>query len=154
MLLDPLSALSVVASVVQFVDFANKIVSKGKHLYTSTDGVLQENADTETVTVRLQSLARRLKESLTQAGPISEDERSQQKRLQDICNECTGISKELLSHLGNLEVPKGTEHRRWKSFRQALKSVWTKSAIDEMARKLKSLRDELGTEVLVLLRQV
>ena len=54
--LDPLSALSVVASVFQVVDFASSIISKGKYLYKSSDGALRENAEAETVTVRLREL--------------------------------------------------------------------------------------------------
>ena len=52
--LDPLSALFVVASVFQMVDFASSTISKGKYLYKSWDGALRENAEAETVTVRIQ----------------------------------------------------------------------------------------------------
>ncbi len=72
--LDPLSALSVAAAVVQFVDFSAKIVSKGKQLYKSPGGVLRENEQTETVTKRLQNLAQNLKTSLNNAP------RTQQKQ--------------------------------------------------------------------------
>ena len=150
--LDPLSALSVAASVVQFVDFASKIICKGKEVYTSIDGALQENMQNETVTVRLQEMTKRLKKPLVQVGSASEEERSQHRRLQQICKECAEISKELLEHLRDLKVPKGSEHRKWKSFRQALKSVWDKKAIDAMAKRLEGLRSELHTQILVALR--
>ena len=65
MVLDPLSAVSLAATVVQFVDFSSKIVSKGYHLYTSAGGALPENArlgyvieDLRSVTTRLQSRER------------------------------------------------------------------------------------------------
>jgi hypothetical protein len=45
--LDPLSALSVAASAIQFIDFSSKIVSKGKHIYKSANGVLREDAEVE-----------------------------------------------------------------------------------------------------------
>jgi hypothetical protein len=150
--LDPLSALSVAASVVQFVDFASKIICKGKEVYASVDGVLQENMQNETVTTRLLEMTKRLKKPLVQVGSSSEEERAQHHRLQQICKECSEISKELLQHLGDLKVPKGSEHRRWKSFRQALKSVWEKQAIDAMAKRLEGLRTELHTQILVVLR--
>jgi hypothetical protein len=150
--LDPLSALSVAASVVQFVDFASKIICKGKEVYASTDGVLQENMQNETVTARLLEMTKRLKKPLVQVGSSSEEERAQHRRLHEICKECSEISKELLQHLGDLKVPKGSEHRRWKSFRQALKSVWEKQAIDSMAKRLEGLRTELHTHILVVLR--
>ena len=56
--LDPLSALSVAASVVQFLDFGNKIVSKGIQAYKSNDGALIENAEIEEATQRLAQLSK------------------------------------------------------------------------------------------------
>lgn len=150
--LDPLSALSVAASVIQFVDFASKIICKGKEVYASVDGVLPENMQNETVTVRLLEMTKKLKKPLVVVGCSSEEEHSQHRRLKQICEECSEISKELLEHLRVLKVPKGSEHRRWKSFRQALKSVWDKKAIDAMAKRLEGLRSELHTQVLVGLR--
>jgi hypothetical protein len=44
MVLDALSVVSLAATIIQFVDFGSKIVSKGYHLYESTDGVLPEYA--------------------------------------------------------------------------------------------------------------
>jgi hypothetical protein len=162
--LDPLSALSVAAAVVQFVEFTHKILSKGRQLYDSPNGALRDNEETETVTKRLQDLAETLKESIekiprTKRAPTSsaakklKDQYRQEVRLRQICAECDAMSIELLQHLRDLKVPKGQEHRRWRSFRQALKSVWSKKGVDDMANKLDGLRKELDTQVLVLLRQ-
>ena len=161
--LDPLSALSVAASVVQFVEFASKIVSKGKQLYDSPDGSLRDNEEAETATKRLQDLADSLKQSIEKVpqpkrAPTSsahktlKDQYRQEMRLRAICEECERMSTELLVRLRQLKVPKGENHRRWRSFRQALKSVWSKKGVDEMAGKLNGLRKELDTQVLVLLR--
>lgn len=174
--LDPLSTLSVAASVVQFIEFAGKIVSKGRELYKSSSGALGENERTETVTKRLHDLTAKLKSSLqnasrTRQNPArttvlqpaedvqeyvkqKEDEKEQELRLQEICNECAAVSAELLKHMTDLKVPKGQEHRQWKSFRQALKSVWSKKGVDDIARRLLVLRHELDTHVLVLVRRV
>ncbi len=157
--LDPLSALSVAASVVQFVDFAGKIVSKGKDIYESSDGALQENLSTETVTVRLREKILALESSRRWAKQITvrpekahQEAAQRDQRLDEICKDCSNLSKNLLHQLGELKVPKGSEHRRWKSFRQALKSVWSKDEIDAISARLRDLRDELDSEVLDLLR--
>jgi hypothetical protein len=42
--MDPLTALSVAACVVQFVDYGTKLLSKGRELYKSADGALWENS--------------------------------------------------------------------------------------------------------------
>ncbi|KAH9213046.1 hypothetical protein DL95DRAFT_238642, partial [Leptodontidium sp. 2 PMI_412] len=149
--IDPFSALSVAACVVQFVDFASKIVSKGRQIYKTTDGVLRENAEAETVTIRLQELSKKVKDSIRAGNATelisvdSEEVQNQHIRLQEICKECT--------ELGNLKVPKGSESRKWKSFRHALKSVWSKQALDSMAKRLETLRGELHTHILALVRE-
>lgn len=159
--LDPLSALSVAASIIQFVDFSSEIISKGKYLYNSSNGVLKENEQTETVTVRLQEMTRKLNESLrrsrinnptTTQVPADPELQVQHERLKEICQECSDASKELISRLGKLKVPTQTENRKWKSFRQALKSVWSKEAVDAMAKRLELLRNELDSQMLVLVR--
>jgi hypothetical protein len=151
MVLDPMSALSVAASAVQFVDFTRMIVCKSKDLYLSTDGVLQENKQTETVTMRLKELADSV--GVLATPPLSNSGSSRtNSRLQKICMECGSISTELLQRLHQLKLPDQSKHRKWKSFRQALKSVWSKREIDNMAKKLSDLRAELDTEVLILLK--
>ena len=75
-------------------------------------------------------------------------------RFCDICGECTGVSEKLLLFLGKLKVPNNKKYRKWKSFRQALTSVWSKHELDDMARTLAMLRSELDTQILVSLRQV
>ena len=54
MVLDPVSALSVAAAVVQFVDFSTKLVSKTREMRISIDGRTVEHRHIEAVT---QSLA-------------------------------------------------------------------------------------------------
>jgi cytochrome c-type biogenesis protein CcmH/NrfF len=144
--MDPLSALGVAASVVQFVDFAGKIVFKARDIYKSSQGSLQENDQTETVTKRLQEMANQLNNAVHQSnahlatGGSSNEPRSFAVRISDVCKECIEVSKELLSKLGNLKVPKDSQHRRWKSFRQALKSVCSKHEVEALAKRLRCLK--------------
>lgn len=115
--IDPLSALSVAASVVQFVEFAHKIVSKGRQLYDSPNGALRDNEETETVTKRLQALTEMLKESMeeiprTKRAPTAraakrpKDEYRQEVRLRQIYAECNVLSTELMRRLRKLKVLK------------------------------------------------
>lgn len=157
MAVDPASALSAASAAVQFVQFASHIVSKGRHIYNSANGATRENEVTETVTLRLKELtgdlAKRPISNATRlsSGPLGNVQRYQ-KQVQDICNECSKISKALLDHLYKLKVPKGSEHRKWKSFRHALKTVWSKKELDEMAERLRGLRAELDSHMLAILR--
>ncbi|KAM7191769.1 hypothetical protein V8F33_008736 [Rhypophila sp. PSN 637] len=120
------------------------IVCKGKELYRSTEGLTREFLGTQTVTLRLKELAANIKSSqaaLRTSGG--------QENLDRVCADCMTISDQLLAHLQRLKVPEDANHRRWKSCRQALKSVWSKDEIDAMAKRLSTLREELTTEILV-----
>ncbi|KAK0610378.1 hypothetical protein B0T17DRAFT_658185 [Bombardia bombarda] len=141
--MEPLAALSVAAAIVPFVDWSREVVCKSKELYDSADGVLKENLERETVAGRLKRLTEDLRASR------SSNQKNLSPRLEQICQECTVISDELLMRLHLLKVPKGSEHRKWKTLRHALKSVWSKTEIDEMAKRLNGLRAELDTELLV-----
>ena len=139
MSLDPLSALSVVASVFQVVNFASSIISKGRYLYKSSDGALRENAEAETVKVRL----RELTENIGLASVRTQATNPEELRLHEICIETKSISEELYLHLIKLKVSRGHEGRKWKSFRQALKTVWSKPDLDRLAGRLAEFRNSL-----------
>ncbi|PMD34239.1 hypothetical protein L207DRAFT_138175 [Hyaloscypha variabilis F] len=150
--MDPFSALSVAANIVQFIVYGINIVSKGNQLYKSTDGALIENVELQEATIRLQQLSRNFDKSLDQSlsqGLSAQNDESIQK----ICGECKAVSKELVEKLERLKVPEGHPHKKWKSFRQALKSVWTKERIEDIAQRLSQLRIELDSHVLVSLRE-
>jgi hypothetical protein len=157
--LDLLSALSVAASILQLVDFSRQIISKSRDLYHSGSGVLQEHAETKTVTIRLKQMTRKLRGKVRQnangnQGLYIVDDQARYYRLMDICEEYFKGSEELISYLGKLKVPASSENRPWKSFRQALKSVWSKPEIDAMKKRLEVLRAELDTNILDIMRFV
>jgi hypothetical protein len=152
--MDPLSALSVAANVVQFVGYGINIVSKGNQLYKSSDGALGENVQLETASIRLQKLTRTLQGSLNQArrGVQTASLAETDQELEKICDACVAVSKELVDKLEKLKVPEGHPHKKWKSFRQALKSVWSKEKVEETTERLAGLRVELDTHVIMSLR--
>lgn len=150
--MDPFSALSAAACVVQFLDYGIRVMSKSRELYTAADGALSANVEIEEASARLQGLSRALslqqgEEGFGQGSPDETD-----TALDTICKECIEVSKDLVSTLEKLKVPDGQKHKKWQSFRLALKSVWGKEKIDEMAGRLAKLRSELDTYVLISVR--
>ena len=65
---------------------------------------------------------------------------------------CAGAAEKLLKKL-NMAKAQG-RFRRWKSLRQALKSVWSKAEVEEMARILHGFRSELQLRIMISLRYV
>lgn len=147
--MDPITSLSIAAAAIQFADFSSKLVSKSRELYRSADGVLQEDKEARTVAMRLNEMVQALQRGRYPRLALTNDANT---RLQALCVECAEISTILVDRLHQIEVSSTTPHRKWKSFRQALKSVWNKREIDAMARKITQLRAELDTEIIVLMR--
>ena len=148
--MDPLTALSVAACVVQFVDYGTKLLSKGRELYKSADGALSENIELEEASSRLNLLSSDLQKSLRGGGqgPVNERDRA----LEAICNGCIEVSEDLTARLKKLMLPSDQKHRVWKSFTLTLKTVWSKENIEETAVKLAKLRSELDTHVILSIR--
>ncbi|KAF8242595.1 hypothetical protein K440DRAFT_638874 [Wilcoxina mikolae CBS 423.85] len=135
MVLDPLSTVGLVSNIVQFVDFASKILSKSRQLCLSADGVLSENVDTESVTQHLLDLPTGLQGG---AGDPA---------LEKLCLSCNEVAEELLCVLGKLKVE--GKNGTWKSLRKALKSMRSKEEIEEIEKRLAAFREELSLHIVV-----
>ncbi|KAE8446759.1 hypothetical protein EG329_011664 [Mollisiaceae sp. DMI_Dod_QoI] len=146
--MDPLSALSLAATLVQLVDFTSKIVSKGYHIYNDTDQALPQNVALEYLVTDLQNLNARLHHH-DRLSCATRDEQA----LEDLSASCAVLADELVSRLNKLKVADDAKHRKWKSFRQALKSVWSKEELDAMAAKLFEYRNQLEFHVLLSLKE-
>jgi hypothetical protein len=148
--MDPLTALSVAASVVQFVDYGTKLLSKGRELYKSANGALSENIELEEASSRLKLLSSDLQTSLRGGGqgPVNE----QDQALETICNGCIEVSEDLTARLKKLMLQSDQKHRVWESFKLTLKTVLSKEKIEETALKLAKLRSELDTHVILSIR--
>jgi hypothetical protein len=148
--MDPLTALSVAACVVQFVDYGTKLLSKGRELYKSVDGALSENIDLEEASSRLKVLSSDLQKSLRGGDQGAVNKRDQ--ALETICNGCIEVSEDLTVRLKKLMLHSDQKHRKWESFKLTLKTVWSKEKIEETALKLAKLRSELDTHVILSIR--
>ena len=140
---DPLSALSVVAAIVQFVEFSSKLISKSHELHKSIDGASLGHVELDTIAKDLQELNGRLSSTAKSRG--GED------TLARLSEQCSGVAGELIATLGKLKVG-GHSNRRWKSFRQALKCLLYKSEVDDITARLQHLREQVNLHVLVSMR--
>ena len=116
----------------------------------SASGASIKNRDIEAATRDFQSLSWKIKELSSQGrrlNPCSEDDAGFLK----VCDESITISDELLAHLNKLKV-ECQEHRRWRSYREALKSVWKKGEIDNFTTRLAILRRQIDSHILLSLK--
>ena len=75
-----------------------------------------------------------------------------EQALCDLCKGCIDVSQELKKALEKL-TGQG-KPGRFRSFRQALKSVWSKDDIDNLERRVKMYKEELNIRIIVGLRFV
>ncbi|KAF4633368.1 hypothetical protein G7Y89_g4751 [Cudoniella acicularis] len=113
------------------------------------EDLVNKNIDVVSASQELEHLTKELKLSLNgqQSLCVNEDEQA----LNTICDSCVNIANELSEYLEKLKV-KGQKYRRWKSFRQALKTVWRKEDIDNLVKRLSLLRGQLELHILASLR--
>lgn len=142
--MDPVTALGIAGTIVQFIDFGIRVVSKGNQIYRSGDGTSADRHDLALVTNDLLVLQTRLARE-TDCHATEDD-----LELRKLSNAANELATKLLEKL-NMVKAQG-RFRRWKSFRQALKSVCSQKDIDDMATRLGTLRDELQMRTMVSLK--
>jgi hypothetical protein len=99
--MEPLSALSIAAAGVQFVDFVHTLFSETREIYKSSTGQTERVSPLTRVTKDLDSLTSRVEEK---AGTLrdSAPPESAEAMFLDSCKRCKEVSKELSNILGTL----------------------------------------------------
>ncbi|MCJ1449846.1 hypothetical protein MMC28_000174 [Mycoblastus sanguinarius] len=123
-MLDPLSAISLAGTIVQFIDFSAENISKGCEI--RQDGSTVDFGELKIIAVDLSKLSENIEQlnALAETPPLDPN-----------------------------SDPLARKISRWKSLRRALKVAWGKDKIDSLSRRLQSFRDELTLRVLVSFRQ-
>ncbi|KAJ2993520.1 hypothetical protein NUW58_g1815 [Xylaria curta] len=132
--MDPLSALSVAAGVIQFVDFAFRLVSGTRAIVKSKSG-LTSYANT------LDAIARDAA-ALSDALAVSPALASTNPTMQALVSECRAIADSLLVVLGKLRTDKT---KKWSCFVAALRTVWSKTKIEEFVSLLGKVQNQIST---------
>ena len=140
--MDPVAALGLAGNVVQFVDFSCKVLQDTKNLYGSSTGASADNDLIETICNDLTNLNKALT-APSDPGTIPDS-------IITLATKCQGVAVELLQLLDKIKVH-GTK-RKWKSFIQALRSVWKKEQIEGLVWRMELLRSETQFHLQLMLR--
>jgi hypothetical protein len=151
MSVDPLTALSVAGTIVQFVDFGTKLISRSKELYQSVDGALGVNKELEKIVEDLSKLLVKLQRPVRLKNTSSGNDLDEDA-LESLCTACRNVANEMLKRLEGLKV--NGNNGRWKCFGKALKSAWSRHELETLRRRLLAFENALRTRVLVGLRYV
>lgn len=148
--MDPISALSVAAAVVAFIDFGAKVASSAKfEVRSSATGqpaVAVRLAASSTHLSSLASTARDKAKALGLSYP------RQAESFEHLAAECTNVEKKLKDALGQLAVNPTSRMTKWGSiFVVAVRSVWHEKDFEEWDRQLGRIRDQVMMNVLMCL---
>lgn len=143
--MDPFTALGVACNIVQFVDYGATLTSSVLELYRSADGALSANLELETIITDLAQVTTNVMKS-TSSREVTSDEFA----LQKVALSCKRLAEDILAVLRGLKVQ--SRHQKWKSFRQAVKSVWKEREIQDYVRRLQAIQSELGIHMIATLR--
>jgi hypothetical protein len=144
-MLDPLSAASLAAAILQFVDFGSKILLSGYETYRSAQGATKENIDLESLTQKLYKFQDQL--SITPKQLTHKDQ-----ELQDLAQKCSYIAGDLLLLLDSLKVKEKGLIRTWEALRQSCRLVWKKEEIAKKEKLLNSISGQVNSRLLYMIR--
>jgi hypothetical protein len=147
--MDPLSALSVAGTIVQFVDFGSKLLKEGRGFYNSPSGALASNQELEIITTALQSVVTKLRQSIGSSevsALLTDAEHEHQLSFYQICDGAATVAEEPLAKLKGLKVQ--GKRRKWDSLQKAVKSMWSKQEVEDLVKRLSTFKEALNTQLL------
>jgi len=109
--MEPLSALSVAAAAVQFLDFGAQLIGDARKIYSSSRGLTPEFIELSQVAKDLSTLSAAI-DAKMQASKLGESEHQtpagmqaeSEQTLLRLCHECKAIEAELQATLGKLQA--------------------------------------------------
>ncbi|KAL6716077.1 hypothetical protein ACLMJK_005643 [Lecanora helva] len=144
--MESLAALGLAANIVQFLDFGRKLVSGTLELCRSEDGTSSAGRALQIVTEDLNKLCI----DLSQHGHSAyQSTNGGEAGLFELADSCKRLGQELIQRLNSLKV-KGA-NRRWKSFRQLLKSIWHAEEVSRYEKQLNHYRSQIALRLLTIL---
>lgn len=119
--MDPLTIVSLVGTIVQFVDFGGRIISKTYELYNSAEGASEENSDALITTSHLSSY---LDQLATPIGPQVNALSNHEQKVEDLRRRCHLLAQELSTKIESLTVVGTGGKRFFKSIAAVGKGLW------------------------------
>jgi hypothetical protein len=139
--METLAAISLVGNIIQFINLGTSLVLKSREIHQSTSGFDNESTDLSLVATDIADISTKL---VVDTGSSAE--------LNQIAQACRNVAKELLDALAKIQSKgkDGTVTKqlgKWQSIRKAWQSVWKREYIEELQRRLDSLRNQIIMQI-------
>ncbi|KAI1456279.1 hypothetical protein F4805DRAFT_458928 [Annulohypoxylon moriforme] len=138
--MDPLSAVSLAGTIIQFITFTRELLSNASDIYDATQGGLSDVQNLHSISTQLHkfSASLTLQNHLeTDAYALAGDPgfKTAVKALDEICRSCKEDCDKIEEIATRLQVKDGG-HRRWRSFRAALEFAWKSKEVAELDNRM------------------
>lgn len=145
--MDPLSALSIATSVLQFLDFATKLLTSSREIFGSSQGATSNNLTLETSCNALKAFSDELSASISSGnGELS-------RNMQKVADDCKSDCEAILDMLQKLKVD-SHKKRRLESLKSALRIAWGARELKELEGRIEKARSLMDIYVQSLARYV
>ncbi|OTA67753.1 hypothetical protein K449DRAFT_429845 [Hypoxylon sp. EC38] len=139
--METLVALGLAANVVQFVDFAAKLISISNEL--RNNAASSENRDHQVLTTHLETLAQSISDSVKAISQASTTASREEQALQPVADKCCELAKSLLIKLDACSIQPNQGNNRTKRVKTAFKAIWNKKEIEDISNRLEHFKNEL-----------
>ena len=135
--MDPLSVLSVVGNVVQFVQFTFGLLTSSKRIYNSASGISTDCEDLENVYSKLSTFSNQLVNTNFSIANAVSDHTSE---IQEIATACKEDCEKLLGLVNKLRLRSNVSKRGWQSFSKAVLELWTAKDLESLRKRIAEAR--------------
>jgi len=139
--MEPLTALGLVANILQFVELTAKLFSKTRDILS---GIQDDYNDIRLIAKELRAKAG-IVISVSEDGTLPEILQTQDEHLKSLATQCQQIASQLLEANEPLEPQQGQNF--WTSFCQALASFWKKREINDLQAKVDRVGNALSNRI-------
>jgi hypothetical protein len=153
----PLPAVGLASAIIQIVDFSIKITQKEHKIYQPAEGSIVENhAVLQAVAHNLFRLSLKLDQN--DLSRLASEKRGKLSEPAEMLLKLADDAKELTAPLTDA-VLQAQAHGtfgdpKWQTVREALSTIWKKKDITGIKKKLKNVRKEVETALLIALQYV
>jgi hypothetical protein len=161
--MDPLSALSIAASVVQFVDFGTRLLSGTREVYKSASGQTKDIVELSTIVADLSQFSQNIREQFAKVDESRQQKTSTEEILLKTSANCLQTCADIqvaVSKLGKAEPPQSTDlkfafghqlGRVHKSFEVSFRNITSSKQIRTWQNRLTEAREQIVVSLLGLL---
>lgn len=143
--MEPITAFGLAVNIVQLIDFGARLLREAHEIHQSSSGHTMEHAE-------LRQISEDLLRMCDEVPSIASNQSSHSlvgmvPEISKIAADTKTAAGDLIAAIERLKRKSGSKSR-WKSFRQALATVWSRDEIEKMHARLRNLRSQLQSHMI------